>query len=365
MAKKQQTIRASEADIVVNCGLAAQPPDQPVDVSGPEAALGRAAHDSVQAWIDSGRKGEPEAQPHANAHSADPQRVLELALAAPAALAAIREDLRDIKAEVDIRGGGIRGRIDALSLDYATESLFSAAVIDWKTGRDPLAGSKPIQRLAYASAVEAAYGMPAQGYIYAAEVWLATGDVLESRFDIDTIKGFRSRLADRMAHPTASPGSHCRYCRRVHDCAPRDTYLRAGARALAEVNDDLPTPEALAAVWDQSRALKQALDRYERALDLAIEHAGGLDLPDGRRIEHISVSRDSIDARKAWPVLTAAGLDHGAINAALSVSKTALLDIIGARAPRGQKATAKADMVTALDVAGAITRTAGRRKKIL
>ena len=206
--------------------------------------------------------------------------------------------------------------------------------------------------------------MPAQGYIYTAEVWLATGDIIESRFDLDSIAGFRARLADRLAHPTASPGPHCRYCRRLHECHARDAYLRAGARALAELQDDLPTPEALAALWDQSRALKVALDRYEAAVDAAIEVGGGLDLPDGRRIEHVTVNRDKIDARKAWPILESAGLGGDEINACLSVSKTELNKIIAARAPRGKKAAAKADLLTSLDVAGAITRTASRRKRI-
>lgn len=358
------TIRASEAPIVIECGLAATPPVNPIDTAGPEAALGSAVHDSVQAWIERGRTGEPEAQPHANQYGVDPAAVLELALAAPPALDAIHEDLTTLVAETPVRGGGVRGRIDALALVQGNDGVFAAAVADWKTGRDPVAGSKPAQRLAYASAVEAEYGMPSQGYVYTAEIWLATGDILESRFDADSIAGFRARIADRLARPTARPGPHCRYCRRLHECEPRDAYLHAGARALVALSQELPTPEALAQVWEQSRALKQALERYEAAVDAHIETAGGLDLPDGRRIEHMTVTRDHIDARAAWSTLEQYGLGADEINATLSVSKTELLKIISARAPRGKKAAAKADLMTALDVAGAIARTTSRRKKI-
>lgn len=359
-----QTIRAGEADIVEQCGLAARPPSKAIDTTGPDAALGSAVHDSLQAWIDGQRLDEPVAQPHANKHGVDPATVLELALVAPAALAQIREDLSRLKAEVQVSGGGIRGRVDALNLRYAATKLFSAAILDWKTGRDPTASSKPNQRLAYASAVEAAYGMPAQGYIYAAEVWLATGDILEARYDKDMIAGFRARLADSLAHPTAKPGSHCRYCRRRFECAERDEYLRSSGRALAVIQPGAQTPQVLATLWDQSRLLRQALDTYDKAVDLVIEDEGRLELPDGRVITHQPITRDNIDARKAWPVLRSAGLDDDAINAILRVSKTDLLKAVSAKAPRGAKATAKAEALTALDVAGAITRTQSRRKKV-
>jgi len=361
---KAQTIRASEAPIVVECGLAATPPTCEVDTSGTDASLGRAVHDSIQGWIDGGRKGEPEAQPYANAHGADPAMVLELALAAPTALAQIREDLAAAQAEVKIDGGGVRGRIDVLGISGKGKVPHAISIIDWKTGRDPQAGTKVMQRLAYASAAEAVYGMPAQGYIYAAEAWLAAEELIESRFDLDTIKGFRRRLADRLAYPTAHPGEHCRYCRRLHQCAPRDAYLRSAAAALVEVGDAMPTAEALAAVWDQSRALKQAIEKYEKAVDLAIEPTGALELPDGRRIEHMVVTRDHIDARKAWPVLTKAGLGADDINRALTVSKTKLLGMVSARAARGRKVAEKTNLVTALDIAGAISRTASRRKRV-
>jgi len=364
MTKQQQTIRAGEADIVAECGLAATPPEREIDDSGADAALGSAVHDSLQAWVEAGCNGEPEPQPHANQHGVDPQVVAEFALAAPAALKEIREDMSKPRAEVKVEGGGIRGRIDLLSLRHASIKLFSAGLIDWKTGRDPIASSKPRQRLAYASAVEAVHGMPSTAYIYAAEVWLATGDILEARYDLDMIEGFRARLADRLKHRTARPGSHCRYCRRRHECDERDHYLRSSAQALMLVDKDMTTGAALAELWDQSRLLKSALDQYDKAVDLALEEHGHLDLPDGRRIEHMTIKRDNIDARKAWPVLREVGFDNDDINALLKVSKTTLLNAVAKRAQRGKKAAAKADTMTALDLAGAITRTVTRRKRV-
>ena len=360
-----KTIRAGEAPIVIKCGLAATPPKVAVDTAGPEAALGSAVHDSIEAWIDDQMLGEPDPQPHANKHGVDADQVAALAHAAPGLLDKINEDLSNAQAEIVVTGELIRGRVDLLAVNGGEQGQpVSASVIDWKTGRDPLAGSKPEQRLAYASAVESTYGMPAQGYVYTAEVWLATGDLIESRFDADTIEGFRDRLADKLQRPIATPGPHCRYCRRIHECKGRDAYLRSAATALSQVPQGTLTPEAIAALWDPSRALRAALDAYDKAVDALVDLTGELPLPDGRRVVHAQVSRDSIDARKAWATLEAHGLGPSEINKVLSVSKTRLLSAIANRAPRGKKATAKADLMTALDLVGAITRTTSKRKKV-
>jgi hypothetical protein len=363
---KTKTIRASEADIVLHCGLAARPPDHPIDITGPEALIGLAAHDALEPWAAGGFVGEPEPQPAANKHGVDADTIAALIATAPAAIAQIREDLSAPQAEIKIEDDLIRGRMDVVNLSMADGKLFGAAVLDWKTGRDPLAGGKPAQRMAYASAIEAKHGMPAQGYIYTAEIWLGSGDIIESRYDLDTITGFRARLRDRMAHPSASPGAHCRYCRRRHECQERDIYIRSAATSLTKIGaGKVITADDIGALWDQSRALKQALEHYEKIVDTLVEDNGSLELGDGRKIIHITQTRDNIDARKAWPVMRAAGLNDDAINAALRISKTALLDAVGKCAARGEKGKAKAAMTTALDEAGAIARTTIRKRKVV
>jgi hypothetical protein len=361
----ENTIRAGEADIVINCSLAAQPPEIDIDTSGPEADLGRAVHDALEAWIKAGTGTEPQPQPFANQHNVDVDKVAELIAFAPAALQQIREDLSGLRAEVVIKGGGVRGRIDGLAVEVSPAGPFSAAILDWKTGRDPQENSKPLQRLAYASAVEATYGMPAQCYIYTAEIWLAAQEIISSRYDIDSIQGFRRKLAEQLAHPKASPGSHCKYCRRRFDCRERDQYLRSAALGLTIVGTEIQTTEALASLWDQSRALKKALEAYEKAVDLVVEENGNLDLGDGRRIIHGTKTLDDIDPRKAWPVMQAAGLTNDDLNAVVKIGKTRLLNAIGAKAPRGSKAAAKAEMVTRLDEAGAISRKTSRFRKVV
>lgn len=363
---KIDTIRASEADRILQCGAAAEPPTVPIDISGFEAVIGRAAHEAIELWINDERKGEPEPQPAANKHGVKPNDIADLIAAAPGMLHEIREDLSNLRAEADIRGGLVRGRVDAIAMTMAKAKLFSLSILDWKTGRDPSSNSKPGQRLAYASAAEAAYGMPSQGYIYTAELWLATGDVVESRFDADSIAGFRARLSEQIERGTASPGPHCQYCPRAHECEAREVYMRSAVNAIADIPDlaALAVPEALAELWDQSRALKRALETYEKAVDIAIDQHGAIELGDGRKLAHGIKNIDTIEPTKAWPVLRSHGLGKDEIESAIKLSKTALLDAVSKKVPRGEKKRAKADLVTALDLAGAIDRKVLKYRRV-
>ena len=329
------TIRASEAPIVLECGKAAEPPEHEIDTSGPDAALGQAAHASLEAWARDNFLGEPDAQPYADCHGVDPDMVATLVHAAPALLERCGLKTNGAQAEVNVKGGYVRGRVDLMTAEAAPdlEQIERIVIVDWKTGQDPHAGSKPAQRLAYASAVAAVNDMPASGVIDTYEVWLAADTVIRDAYTWHDIAAFRSRLKGRLERPTARPGPYCRYCRRIHECTERDAYLRSAATALAPV-------------------------------DALVDLTGELPLADGRCIVHTYQTRETIDARKAWAIIEAAGLGPDEINAVLSVSKTKLLNQVAKLAPRGTKATAKADVMTALDLAGAVKRTTSRRKRV-
>lgn len=358
------TIRASEADIVIECGLASQPPVNRIDHTGPEAALGLAVHASLEDWLKGEMKGLPEPQPFANTYGVDVKAVEALIENGPEAIKSIREDRGNPLAEVAIKGGGIRGRMDVFWVKLAGDTVFGAGEVDWKTGRDPSTGTKPGQRLAYASAIEAEYGMPAQGYIYCAEVWLATGDIIESRFDIDTIEGFRSKLADKMKYKSASPGTCCTYCQRRHECTEREQYIRSAIASLTEVDAGAALWDQAGELWEKSRMLKKAIEHYERIVDALIDERSELPLPDGRRLVHASKTLDHIEPQKAWPVMRAHGLTNDDLGSIVKISKTGLQTIIGERAPRGRKAEAKKAVMTALELAGAVSRTTSWYKKV-
>ncbi len=361
----EQTIRCSDAPINIECGKSAEPPRLEIDTSGPEATLGTACHDSLQHWTDNGFIGEPDAEPFAAQHGVDPGQVAALVQAAPGLLERCDADFVGAVAEVAIKSDIERGRMDLVNVITNNDLLTNINVVDWKTGRDSATGSKRAQRLAYASALEATIGWPMSDHIYTAEIWLACDTVIEDRFTLQDIEAYRAKLRARLERPTARPGVHCKYCRRLHECEEHDAYLRSAATALAPVAEGALTSHAIAALWDQSRALKAALAKYEQAVDALIDLTGELPLPDGRRIVRQSINRDSIDARKAWPIMTAAGLGPDQINDALSISKSKLLEAVGKLAPRGKKAIAKTDLMLSLDTAGAIARSASYKKRVL
>jgi hypothetical protein len=58
------------------------------------------------------------------------------------------------------------------------------------------------------------------------------------------------------------------------------------------------------------------------------------------------------------------GLTNDDLNRVVKISKTGVLDIISQRTLKGKKAEAKKAIMTELDLAGAISRTESRFRKI-
>lgn len=357
------TARASNIDLILACSAAAKKPEVKIDRRNAAAEMGTAVHAALAEWITVGAKGEPNPQPAANEFGVDAREVARLCSYAPEALGCIKEAMDDMRTEVSFQTPALTGTCDVLSIIPAANGVFGISILDWKTGRDA-SHSKPGQLLAYAALATNAHGMPATGYIYTAEIWLQERLIIERRYDKASIDGLWRRLGRQLEHQDVhSPGTHCRFCPRAHECSARETYYRSAISSLVVAAETKPTRESLAELWEQSRLLKQALAVYESCLDDALAD-GPLPLPDGREIVLVEQSRDQIDARKAWPVMTAAGLTQDDIASVLSVKKSALLDVVGNRAKRGEKASQRKNIMIQLDQAGAITRRTFNKKQV-
>lgn len=335
------SIRASEADVVLRCAAASVKPEHEIDLESPQAALGAEVHLILEDWVNRHFEGEPEGPPN---------EAGDLAAAAVPIIQHIKaiEPLGSARAEFRIEDELCRGIMDVLNIIGG-----GITIIDWKTGRQSDANDYVGQMAAYASLAENAWGIPSSGYIYTAIAWLRTGNITERRFELQHIEDFRKRLKYQLGHPERfSPGDHCTWCRHRVECYPREQYFRASCAAIAEVKAPL-TPQAIADLWDKSRAVKQALAQYEKAVD-AILVDGPIEFPDGRTLKAIQRTRKEINAKAAWRIMQQHGLSQDDINAVLSVSKTALLDKVGAKAERGKKGAAKKGIMADLEDAGAI-----------
>lgn len=335
------SIRASEADVVLRCAAASVKPEHEIDFESPEAALGAEVHLILEDWVNRGFEGQPEGPPN---------EAGDLAAAAVPIIEHIRavEPLYGARAEVALKDDLCRGRLDVASI-----SADRVSIIDWKTGRKTDDNAYHGQMAAYASLAYGAHGMPSSGYVYTAIAWLRTGNITERRFELQHIDDFRKRLKYQLGNPERfAPGEHCTWCRHRVECYPREQYFRSSCAAIAEVKAPL-TPQAIADLWDKSRAVKQALAQYEKAVD-AILVDGPIEFPDGRTLRSIERKRKEINARAAWRIMQQYGLTPDDINEVLSVSKTALLDKVGARTERGKKGGAKKQIMADLADAGAV-----------
>lgn len=352
-------VRPSSMPRYADCPSSALPAVAPVNVATEESDLGQAAHEALAQHV---LGVAPDLGVIARAHGVElgdleplyrygTQAWRELAKHFP------RPQVELQLLETDITTGG---RTDLLSV-----SLEAMAVGDWKSGR--LRRNQRHQMGSYAYGVREQFGMPSSGVIITAVVWLRFGEVEVLEWTSDALDAWAAevRSLEQYVGSRFAPGEHCGFCPRQLECEARAAWLRSVGSALVAGDGSLAvaTPEQLAALYPKAQAFEALLKSYRAALRLAIEENGGKPIPmgDGRAIGLIDQPRDTIDARLAWPVLEAHGLTEEDLAACTTIGKGALEDVVGAKAPRGQKGKAKAALIDELRQVGAITTTTHQR----
>ena len=159
---------------------------------------------------------------------------------------------------------------------------------------------------------------------------------------------------------TYSTGAHCRYCRRLDNCPAHAALVKTTISELRLQDDE---EVALPAKADQ------VLDLYERASVVAglcerfRGHVRALvaQQPEQRLVTGgakdlaiVTQDRQQIRPAAGWPILTK-HLTLDELEPCITIGKTALMDAIGAKTPRGRKGKARAEVLAELVEAEAIT----------
>jgi hypothetical protein len=209
------------------------------------------------------------------------------------------------------------GTIDLAVAHRADGAMF---LYDYKTGRDAPAAADAGQLLAAAVAVARLYpGVPVTvGIVHVAEDgdWMVDEHEL-APWDLDAgleqlraasrkVEAVRRRLP---MVPDVTTGAHCRYCPAFASC-PAQTTL-AGSLVRDAEDRSMATPgnyglmsaKRAGEIWVNLQRSRRLLDEVEAALKARCDHDGELLLPDGSTVRPISVTRESIDAERALPVL--------------------------------------------------------------
>jgi hypothetical protein len=199
----------------------------------------------------------------------------------------------------------------------------TVVVRDYKTGdtsrgRDPGAHA---QLRALALCASKVFGVDSVDvqlvHVSASYAWVES-DTLTA-WDIEATADQLAELYHTIA--TASdylpnPGAHCSY----HYC-PKLTVCPVWQKRIRELDDklaaelvlttDLAGPAQASKQWDAVRALGRILDQYEQAVkDMAKTQA--IPRPGGKVLGYREQTRETIDGRRALPVLREMGLDDAA-----------------------------------------------------
>jgi len=361
--ERVESIAASSVDLFFECSSSVLRADTPYSPQIEGSRFGTAVHEAIRHTI----QGEDDRVEHvAAAYEVDADEVARMVDYSKQAMSQVSEPLGHGKCEEKVYEGNIRSRQDYVAVVASPQGPLSISSLDWKSGRVMI--PKPGQMLANAAALRRRYGMPSSGYIYTGEVWLRDRELIERRYDARRLDAFEERLEDELKYAgrSYSPGGGCTFCRHSLTCQARREYLRASASMISETEIDKMTPMAIADLWPRKQILEAALAEYKKVAKTLLEAHGELELSDGSVLQYLDTKKQTIDAKKAWPVMTDYGLSAAEINGVISVQKGKLETIVGnkAKAKGGVKKSATAGLMDDLREAGAVTVKVGKQTRL-
>lgn len=262
------------------------------------------------------------------------------------------------RAEERLEGEVARGTADIFHNDGVT-----MVVGDWKSNR--VKRGYMNQLIGYAAAAVDTYGMPESGQVTVIVIWLRFHEYEVLNLTEADIESFKKKVwfAEKRIGKAFAPGSACEFCPHQLDCTPRRHYLQGSAGAIQVADEEGLSPAVLGKLYSRAKMLSKALDRYDKALRMALAN-GPLEDDAGNQLTLVEQTRDKVDPRAAWPILESAGFDEDDLAGCISMSKTAVLKVVSDRAARGKKGHEKAAMMDALRGAGAVTQTTSKTIKV-
>lgn len=351
-------IRPSSMPRFIACPSSALPCDRPVDVPTEAAAMGNAVHRSLAAAVvgehvdlDSVSREWGVDRAELGALHRNGLRIWD----------AVKHIFPDPVCEVPLRSTLTEGTADVVS-------EAGAAVLDWKSTRIETKDYSA-QLAAYALCYAQTYGMGPRGEITTVIGWLRSGDYEVVKYDEASLEAFvdRVRDAESKVGTVYGPGEACSFCPRRNVCAAREEWVRSSSAALVPTSGAALTPAALGAVYDRIKVVERAAEEARKVLRDLASH-GPVDIGDGRVLRLDETEHEVISPRAAVPVLVGEfGFSPADMDRVLSVSKSSITDIVGDRAPHGEKGKATSTVMDRLRAVGAVrvktsTRMNARKK---
>lgn len=356
-------LRCSTLPLAFACPGSIRPAEGEVliETANEGAPLGSAVHEVLAQLVTSPEGEYPDVRPFAMKHGTDADDLGRLVSYGSHAWRALAEYYPNPLTEQGLRyetpAFTLTGHLDLLSMADAWANF-----LDWKSGyKQP---DYYHQFMGYALLLLAKY--PHLAEIRATVVWLRDWSRDTMLVTPEDVGAWEDALNERVVHwnGTYTSGPHCQWCPRFAACPARQALVRSaiaeatgeGLGTLMHANYPVDLRPAFAAFYTSGKLqlAKQLLDRLDSLIRADIQANGALDLGNGRELALVPEPRDTIDPVKAWPVLSE-HLTNEELAPAIKIGKTALLDAVGAKAGRGQKARAKAALMEELKAAEAVS----------
>lgn len=263
-----------------------------------------------------------------------------------------------------ISGEPVVGHIDLGSIVTSEEG----AILDWKMGYNDI-DYWPNMR-GYALAFMEQHGLK---WCSATIAYLRQGYYSTQRWSLAELTAWAERdfapvfTSERDIY---RPGPVCRYCPRQLACPGRKEIVQTTLVALTTNGDigplgnfaaQLNDPEqrkhlgdTVKGILDRMTIVTQVIEAARAELKRNVEAMGPIPLPAGKQLAILTVNRRHVNARKAWPILEQV-LSPDEIWNLMELSAADALELVGTKAPRGQKGKLKESTELALKEAGALT----------
>lgn len=234
---------------------------------------------------------------------------------------------------------------DGIVLTGHPDLVIAEAIIDWKSGR---------VRYDTRWQMEGYGRLTGKKYAYAA--WLRERDTDE--FELMSAEDFDKSIKKQVSQigKVYCPGDHCGLCLRKLECDARNIQMKQTVALFkAKPTSGMITKEDLVKAYPFYRQVQAAMKVYWDCLKSVVDAEGSLDIGDGKELIKLNLSKESIDPRFGWDILSKHLTDEEMAKC-VNVSKGTLEEVVKAKTERGKKEKAFAEVMGELRAAGAVSR---------
>jgi hypothetical protein len=238
-------------------------------------------------------------------------------------------------------------------LDVYAPSGTACGILDWKSGRLDINAYHQMAAYAFLASKDCA----AEEFT-AAVVMLREQSYRTYRWTHAQLDDWYAKLISEVVNwdGTYHVGEHCRYCGHSLTCEARRAMVRSTVAELEVATaGGAPTElgPQLVSLYRRAKVVRGMLEAFDAHIRAQVSAHGPLDTGDGAKLCLVESFADEIQALQAWHIINRE-LAAEELAPAIKVSKTRLLDAIGAKNPRGMKGKAQKALMEELEAAGAV-----------